>query len=487
LDAMDDRLVSIFDDEMPEHLRKESLRDLVKLAGVVTELRDCFEEPLKVLEILKVLNLIQQEALGLDEPLVDDEALFYRYRNRYGREPGIALERLLNVLQKYHWIIRTKRRLTMMDVGKRMMDMLIRLANDSLAFYMRDEVARLLYQAGRDADLSEAYDDKGISGGNRLASMIRNVEDAVAQLRERQLEFLADRHALPQIETIMALMEQLDLRMKERLSKYETFEQGAEFAPLLKKGTQVMMEGLHIAAGTLNKFLRFNQLQQTDSISEISPHHIRRFIIQSFHKKEGSDQLDGREILSFMEQDQDVGERLDGMWMPVQFAAPLPSSQITNAIRYLENYEPATEPIVPGPQPQYASAEEVSEAQAQLRLEEVKWRIAKDEIPTEAVESVLEQGEFVPLPTLLLQAGSDEWADAVNAMLAVSALVGAGKAQIRQTNQEDHTQVKGWEIIDGRDRRKQVGMGETGGGDGSDKLRPVSGDDAGIESRIKPG
>ena len=61
----------------------------------------------------------------------------------------------------------------MMDVGKRMIDVLIRLANDSLAYYMQDEITRSLYQANRDADLSEAYDDKGVSGGNKLASMIK--------------------------------------------------------------------------------------------------------------------------------------------------------------------------------------------------------------------------------------------------------------------------------------------------------------------------
>lgn len=30
-----------------------------------------------------------------------------------------------------------------------------------------------------DAELSEAYDDKGISGGKKLTRMIRNVEEAV--------------------------------------------------------------------------------------------------------------------------------------------------------------------------------------------------------------------------------------------------------------------------------------------------------------------
>lgn len=67
----------------------------------------------------------------------------------------------------------------MRSLGKRLLDLLIRLANDSLAYYMHDDITRSLFQAKRDAELSEAYDDKGISGGKKLTSMIRNVEEAV--------------------------------------------------------------------------------------------------------------------------------------------------------------------------------------------------------------------------------------------------------------------------------------------------------------------
>ncbi|MFP3416307.1 hypothetical protein SB773_33230, partial [Bacillus sp. SIMBA_074] len=83
------------------------------------------------------------------------------------------------------------RQLKLRDVGKRMMDALIRLANDSLAYYMHDDIGRSLFQARRDAELSEAYDDHGISGGNKIASMIRNVENAIQLMKERELEMLA--------------------------------------------------------------------------------------------------------------------------------------------------------------------------------------------------------------------------------------------------------------------------------------------------------
>ncbi|WP_232101865.1 hypothetical protein [Paenibacillus sp. URB8-2] len=427
---MDGNLISIFGDGTPDHLRKESLRDLIKLAGVLTELREYFEEPLKVLEILKMLNLIQQEALGIDEPLEDADALFYRFRNRYGYEPEIPMDRLLNVLQKYNWIIRGKRRLTMMDVGKRMMDMLIRLANDSLAYYMQDDVARALFQAKRDADLSEAYDDKGISGGNRLASMIRNATDAVDKLKERQLELLADRNALPQIRIIVDLMQELNTRMNERLNKFSTFEEGISFSPLLKKGTEIMLEGTHVSMGTLNKFLGFAHLQQTEIRSDISPQAIRQFIVNSFYKTADSELPNGHEILSFLEQDRVPGERMDGMWVPVQFASPVSNIQLADTVSYLESYVPSTEPIREHLEPEYAEAEEWTEEEIGHHLAQIEWQLTKERIRTDEAERILHERESVGLEQLVLEAGSERWSDALNALLAVSALVGGQRAAI---------------------------------------------------------
>lgn len=429
---MDGNLISIFGTDAPDHLRKESLRDLVKLAGVLAELREHFEEPLKVLETLKMLNLIQREALGLDEPLADADALFYRFRNKYGYEPGIRLDRLLNVLQKYNWISRGKRRLTMLDAGKRMTDTLIRLANDSLAYYMQDDVARSLFQARRDADLGEAYDDKGISGGDRLASMIRNTADALDKLKERQLELLADRNALPQIRIIADLMQELNARMNERLSPFEGVEEADSLPPLLQQGKEIMREGMEISLGTLNKFLHFARLQQTEIRHEISPQAIRRYIIQSFDKASDSEQPRGHEILSFLEQDRVPGERLDGMWVPVQFASPVSNLQLADTVRYLEGYVPKAEPILERLEPDYPKAEEWTEGEIGQHLARMEWQLTKERIRTDEVERILQKREAVGLEKLVLEAGSENWSDALNALLAVSALVGGQQAAIER-------------------------------------------------------
>ncbi|KAF6576156.1 hypothetical protein G9G54_20395 [Paenibacillus sp. EKM212P] len=463
MENMDQRLVSIFDENADTPLVRESLRDVIKLSGVLNELREYFEEPLKVLHMLQLLNLIHEEALGLEQPLENASALYYRYRNRYGTEPPVSVDRLLNVLEKYNWIMRGKRRILMMDVGKRLMDVLIRLANDSLAFYMRDEIARSLFQAARDADLSEAYDDKGISGGNRLASMVRNVEEAVDKLQERQLEFLSDRHALPQVQIIVELMGQLDKRLNERMDKMKTFEEGLKWDRLFKKGTFVMLQGTQISLSTLQKILKFAHIRETEIGVQIDSMAFKQYVIDSFHKKPDSTQPNGTEILSFMEQDRDEGERLDGLWIPVKFASPIPERQITSAIEYLENYKPSIDPIESDIIEEFTDAKEWTEHELNDHMENAAWQLTKTMIRTEDVERVLSLHKQIGIEPLILEAGSEQWTDAINALLAISAVVSNRQAEIfrefseaEEPDLEESVREKEWEWIDESDRRYVV-------------------------------
>ncbi|MFM9276655.1 hypothetical protein [Paenibacillus jiagnxiensis] len=469
MDNLDKKLISIFESDADAPLVRESLRDLIKLSGVLNELREYFEEPIKVLHILQLLNLIHEEALGLEQPLEDANALYYRYRNRYGTEPPLSVERLLYILEKYNWVIRTKRRILMMDVGKRLMDVLIRLANDSLAYYMRDEIARSLFQAARDADLSEAYDDKGISGGNRLASMVRNVEEAVEKLQERQLEFLADRHALPQVKIIVELMRQLDQRLNERMDKLKTFEEGMKWSSLFKKGTDIMLQGTQISLSTLQKILKFAHIQQTEIGVQIDPVSFKRYVMDSFYKKPDSTMPNGVEILSFMEQDRDEGERLDGLWVPVKFASPIPEAQLMSTIDYLEHYTPAVGPIESYPEEEFAAAAELTESELADQMEEAAWNITRTMIRTEDVERVLVEHKQIGIEPLVLEAGSEQWADAVNALLAVSAIVSNRQAEMTQETEKigqeaSSDQRKEWEWIDEADGRYIIRSNGDGNG-----------------------
>ncbi|QQZ08505.1 hypothetical protein [Heyndrickxia vini] len=435
MEKMDQSLISIFnmDADKPELL--QTMRDMAALAGVLNDLSDkeSFQAPKNVLRFIRVLNLINQEALGMTDRIENEDTLFYRYRHTYGYDEEMTIEymkHLTYVLGKFNWITKTAKRIKMRDLGKRMMDVLIRLANDSLAYYMNDDVARSLFQAKRDAEISEAYDDKGISGGNKLASMIKNVEEAILLLTERELEYLADRNALSQVEVIHQLMKELESKMIERLAKFETFDQELVFASIKQRGMTAISEGTKISLGTINKILKFAHLQETDFIETIQPDLLRNFIVQSFDPPIGSDIPNALQILSFMEQGQYEEEELDGLWVPVKFASPLSPNAIDEGINYIENYEPVTDEIEEEVEEDFRETDEIMEDKLDEIMGDSKWQMTKQMIHTEHIEKYLDEVEEAGLDELVIQAGSDKWSDVLNGLIGVSALVANKKADI---------------------------------------------------------
>ncbi|MFK4426031.1 hypothetical protein [Bacillus sp. RC51] len=458
MEEMDQSVISILQTDSSHISVRNAMKDLNKLSGVISELgqSEYFNDPLKTYEFLLLLNILNEEALGLTSSIEDVRTLKFRYRNMYGGDPSIRLEHFINILDKYGWISKGKSKITMMDVGKRMIDVLIRLANDSLAYYMQDEITRSLYQANRDADLSEAYDDKGVSGGNKLASMIKNVEEAVERLKERELEYLADRYALPQVQIIHRLMNELNVRFEERFQKFQTFEESLVLEPLVKRGTSVMFEGSQVSLGTIKKILHFTHIQQSTVGASIRHEALRRFIENCF-TKQNMELPDAHEILSFMEQDRREGEREDGLWMPVQFAAPLSSAAISSGIQFLEEYEPYTDHIEEAVQEEYEEIEEMSEAEVKKLLADQQWSMTKDQIQTERLEEFLMEQEEVDMEELVLEAGSNTWGDAVNALIALSALTANNKADIMDNqNVKERNIEKEWEWGSDDDKRKRV-------------------------------
>lgn len=459
MENVDQGLVSIFQAEQSSGPLRHAMKDLSKLAGVIAELSqgDYFHEPIKIHQFLLVLHLLNEEALGLTSSIEDVRTLVFRFRNKYGYDPNISVDHLINVLDKFGWIHKSKTKITMNDVGKRMMDVLIRLANDSLAYYMQDEITRSLYQANRDADLSEAYDDKGISGGNKLASMIKNIEDAVEKLKERELEYLADRYALPQVEIIHNLIKGLHERFEERFQRFQTFEESLLLEPIIKRGTSVILEGSEVSLGTIKKILRFTHIQESPIGVEIRHDSFRTFMQNSFTKLD-MEQPDAHEVFSFMEQDRREGERLDGLWIPVKFASPVSPSAIEGAIDYLENYEPYTEQIEEMPEEEYEEVEELTEEEIAQHMDEERWSVTKEQIHTEALEAYLEQIEEVNIEAMVLEAGSEKWTDAVNTFIALSALMANNRADMAKDPNEPKQSnvVKEWEWMDEDDRRQRI-------------------------------
>ena len=465
MEKLDQPLISIFqtDESGPE--MHQALRDIALLSGVLNDLgsQNFLQTPIEILRFLRIIQLINEEALGLDEPIENVDTLYFRYRNRYkDLDPPSKkkVEQIVNVLVKYNWISKQTRQLKMRDVGKRMMDTLIRLANDSLAYYMHDDIGRSLFQARRDAELSEAYDDHGISGGNKISSMIRNVENAIQLMKERELEMLADRNALPQLEIIHQLMQELEMKLTERLRKFHTLEDSLVLSDLMQAGTSALADGTNLSMGMINKYLKFTMMKQTMLLSSINPEKVRMFITQMYDPPQESDIPNAHQIMSFMEQNEYEGESMDGLWMPIKFAAPLSGAAISEAIQYLEDYEPLVDRMQEDIQDTQYINEEIDITQLEEMMGNSEWLLTKSMIETDAIELFMQEVEQALLETVIIEATSAEWGDAINALTALSALVGSKKLTIEEAAEESESQAprydKEWDWMNPEDINQVV-------------------------------
>lgn len=450
--------ISIFTSDYQTAEFLKSMRDLASLAGVLKELstEKMYDSPIEIIRFLNVIQLINEASLGIKDSIDNEEVLYYRYQSTYPQDnepPTLAqITRMLTILERNNWIIKQSRQIKMRDRGKNLMDGLIRMGNDALAYYLQDDIGRSLFQARRDAEISAAYDDQGISGGNKIASMIYNVEEAIKQLEERQLELLADRNALPQLEKINQLMLELETKLNERLQQFGTVEESTKMSDLMRRGTAAISKGTSLSLSLLTKYIRFVNMQLTPTADTISPEKVRQFILAMHSPAANTNIPTAHDILSFMEQNQYEQEAMDGLWVPVKFAAPIGLQDITDAVHYLETYEPKLEKPM-----SYQLEHEYEEIEMDVRpikeaLQDASWKMTQSLIDTERIENYLTEHGETEMEELIVESSSNKWHDAILSLLAVSALTSNNKVE-QQPIEQTKDYEKKWEWIDDDDKR----------------------------------
>ena len=94
---------------------------------------------------------------------------------------------------------------------------------------------------------------------------------------------LADRNALPQLELIHGLMEELQRKLEERYQQFQTLEDSLVLTSLMQKGTSVLAEGTSLSLGMTNKYLKFATMRETVLSSYIQPEKVREFITRMYN------------------------------------------------------------------------------------------------------------------------------------------------------------------------------------------------------------
>lgn len=420
--------ISIFQTDYYTAEFMKSMQDFSSLAGVLKDLstEKMYDSPMEIMRFLNMIQLLNESSLGISRSIDNEEMLYDCYQQTYMQDnepPSLTqIQRTIHILQRNNWLTKHSHQIKLMDRGKRMMNELIRMMNDSLAYYLQDDISRLLFQAKRDAEISAAYDDKGICSGNKIASMIYHIEKTIQQLEARQLEFFTDCNALSQLEKIHQLLTELDQKITERLQQLQTVQTNTQMIQLMHRSKEMLATGTTLSIGILTKYVRFVSMQQTPTANIISPEKLHHFILSMYEPPIHTNIPTAHDIFSFMEQNQYKDEALDGLWLPVKFATPINNINITEAIHYLETYEPKLDTnITPYEEPIYREYETTGHT-IETVCNEASRKMTKSEMDRNKIEHYQKQHSETKIEELIVHASSDEWFDAILSMLSLSSL-----------------------------------------------------------------
>lgn len=85
--------------------------------------------------------------------------------------------------------------------------------------------------------------------------------------------------------------------------------------------------------------------------------------------------------------------------------------------------------------------EEIDITQLEDMMGDSAWLLTKSMIETDAIEGFMQEVEQAPLETVIIEATSAEWGDAINALTALSALVGSKKLTMEEAAAESESQA----------------------------------------------
>lgn len=433
------QLIHILRSHMNDSLRA-ALSDFVSLSGVMTEFSsaDFWRDTERVLETLRLLDLILQATLYKGEwQLRDDDAIVHRYNRLYGQAPLLNVKHFLNVCRKYNWITSTKNPpLRLQSTGKRMIGHLFRIANDAFAYHLQPEDQQALYQAIRDAKLGEAYEDEGIGGGEVLASMISNLEDASEELELSIQRYIYEGKGIQKVKEIGSLLDQVKNRLETR------FEKSAELIPdnqlqlLSERAHRAFADAHSVSYPVLGQTAISSLRRQEKRITHIDVNQFLRYLSDcaQLEFRDIDDRVGLIDLMVPLDGEADDGL---GIWWPQELPMPLSENLIDKGLNELERVI-RLEPIHPTDvgeemeftEPDIVSVEELKEWQGQSASLAVE-----QSLDTRRIEEYLRIYKKDRMDFLLAKT-SETWEEAANHLLSVTALISQHLAYLEQTPAE---------------------------------------------------
>ncbi|MFA7468652.1 MAG: hypothetical protein WCY82_10350 [Desulfotomaculaceae bacterium] len=421
--------------QTPEEGR-EALKDLVLLAGVMKDLaaEKFWVETAQVLDTLRTFELIRRSTFYDNDAVQGEDELVYRFKKVYSAEASIDIPRLIRLGRRYNWVNASNNPpLKFTNTGKRMVNHLFRIANDSLFYYRQNPVLREIYQARRDLDLARAYEDMGIGRHDTVASVLHNLENAVNDLRYQREKYIQDRRALEKYQAVRDLLEMLETELQERLKKAQGFtDRLLEYQN--QRSATLFYRVIQELSALLGENAYISQMQVGRKILRVDRDKFLDYLINAYSGTLDGMTLSPMKILEYMESgvyDQ-ADEDASGLWLPITLPFLLHDDDICRGGNQLEHWLKEWQP----PQDddglednvEYRAARQVTQAELASLVGRSTSIVEELNTDTQPMVRAIHENPGASVAWLVNNLG-DKWGEAVRQLFTLGFLVTAGEAR----------------------------------------------------------
>ncbi|MGB9847308.1 MAG: hypothetical protein ACPLRH_07365, partial [Desulfotomaculales bacterium] len=329
----------ILQEKDPARVR-DALKDLVMLSGVLKDLASerFWHEPRYVLDTLRAFNLVLKSTFYDEEAVHGEQELFYRFEREYGERPLIDLPRLVRLGRRYNLFTPPQQPpLKFTSTGKRMVAQFFRLANDALAYHRH--ALKDLYQAQRDLHLARAYEDVGVGRHDTIASVLNNLEYALADLCYQREKYIQDRRVLERYQAVTSLLHMLEKEIEERIARLEgIIDRSLERH--YRKGSLLFFRLLQELSALLGENAYISQLQIGRKIIRIDRERFLGYLVDVYEGNLPAGGLTPLQILKYMEDGiyEEAEEEMPGMWVPFTLAPFLGEEDVGRGVEQLNDW-----------------------------------------------------------------------------------------------------------------------------------------------------
>jgi len=329
----------------------EPMKDIIMLAGVMSAMASerFWSEPHYAYDTFRVFDLLLRGTFYEDEAVQSERELVHRFERVYGEPPSIDIPKLVRLCRKNNWATGPAQPpLRLTNIGKRMIEQLFRLANDALVYHSRPPLLKEIYQAQRDLQLAQAYEDVGIGRHDTIASVLSNLENAISDLRYQREKYVHDRQALEKYQAVMSLLEMLEKELEQRFKNIEGIID-LKLEKQHNRSARVFYRLLTELSLLLGDNAYISQAQLGRRILQIDREKFLKYLVDSFSGQLPGLALSPLDVLSYMEQgiyDEEISadavyetsEEPAGLWLPFSLPLCLYEDDIAQGLSTFDNW-----------------------------------------------------------------------------------------------------------------------------------------------------